>query len=157
MPNPNPPRTIRVLVVDDFPDGRELLAEYLTFRGFDVQVACGGADAIEIVRTAPPEIVLLDLSMPGLDGWQTARLLKHDPETSAIMVIAVTARALKSETDAAMAAGCDGVVCKPFDLATLADALPRVLSDGVSVLSVPGLSLNAAAPKKKARRIAESL
>jgi CheY-like chemotaxis protein len=130
---------LRVLVVDDFPDGRELLAEYLTFRGFTVHVACDGAAAIEIARRVSPEIVLMDLSMPGIDGWQAARTLKNDPRTSRITVIAVTAHALKPETEAARQAGCDGVICKPFDLTTLADVLPRVLKHA-KALDVPGLA-----------------
>jgi len=133
---------LNVLVVDDFADGRELVAEYLAFRGFVVHVACDGAEAIVIARKVRPDIVLMDLSMPGIDGWQAARALKNDPATQAIIVIAVTAHALKPETDAAREAGCDGVICKPFDLATLADALPRVLKHGAAALDVLGLSLN---------------
>jgi two-component system cell cycle response regulator DivK len=133
--------SVRVLVVDDFPDGRELVAEYLAFRGFEVHVACDGAEAITVARKVRPSIVLMDLSMPGIDGWQAARILKSDPNTRTIVVIAVTAHALKKETDAAKAAGCDGVISKPFDLTALADALPRVLRRGASALEVPGLSV----------------
>jgi two-component system cell cycle response regulator DivK len=140
MPNRKISPPLSVLVVDDFRDGRELVAEYLTFRGFEVHVACDGAEAIEVARTVQPAIVLMDLSMPGIDGWQAARLLKNDPETQAITIIAVTAHALKRERDAARDAGCDGVICKPFDLTTLADALPRVLKQGATALDVPGLS-----------------
>jgi two-component system, cell cycle response regulator DivK len=150
-------RTLTVLVVDDFTDGRELVAEFLSFRGFNVRVASGGAEAIEIARTARPEIVLMDLSMPGLDGWQATRLLKNDPETQAIKVIAVTSRALKSETDAATAAGCDGVICKLFDLSALAAALPRVLTEGAKALDVPGLSLTSTRRIKNKRGSVESI
>jgi CheY-like chemotaxis protein len=136
-------RSLQILVVDDFPDGRELLAEYLTFRGFTVHIACNGAEAIEIARTVTPQIVLMDLSMPGIDGWQAARVLKTDPRTHGITIIAVTAHALQKETDAARDAGCDGVISKPFDLATLADTLPLVLKHGATALDVPGLSLTA--------------
>jgi CheY-like chemotaxis protein len=138
---------LTVLVVDDFPDGRELVAEYLTFRGFDVHVACDGAEAVALARKFRPAIVLMDLSMPGIDGWQAARMLKSDPNTQAIIVIAVTAHALKRERDAATAAGCDGVISKPFDLTALADALPRVLKRGPAALDVPGLS---ATPSRRA-------
>ena len=134
---------LRILVVDDFPDGRELVAEYLTFRGFTVHVARDGAGAIDMARKVNPDIVLMDLSMPGIDGWQATRVLKGDPRTHGMTVIAVTAHALRRETDAARAAGCDGVISKPFDLAALADALPRVLKQGVKALDVPGLSLTA--------------
>ena len=73
------PRKALVLVVDDFPDGRELVAEYLTFKGFAVLIASTGAEAIEIARRVKPQIVLMDLSMPGLDGWDATRILKADP------------------------------------------------------------------------------
>jgi CheY-like chemotaxis protein len=132
---------ISVLVVDDFSDGRELVAESLCFRGFDMHVACGGAEAIAVAREVRPAIVLMDLSMPGIDGWDATRILKSDPGTQAITVIAVTAHALKRETDAARAAGCDGVISKPFDLTALADASPRVLKRGAAALEVPGLSV----------------
>jgi len=153
MPLSERSSTLSVLVVDDFPDGLELVAEYLTFRGFAVHVARNGEDAIEIARKVKPDIVLMDLSMPGIDGWQAAKILKTDPDTQAICVIAVTAHALKPERDAARASGCDGVICKPFDLKALADALPRVLTDGAKALDVPGLSLTSTrrAPAKRRR------
>jgi two-component system, cell cycle response regulator DivK len=153
MSQRKPARRLKVLVVDDFPDGRELVAEYLTFRGFTVHVAGNGAEAIAIAKKAGPEIVLMDLSMPGIDGWQAARILKNDPLTRAMTVIAVTAHALAPEIDAARKAGCDGVICKPFDLAALADALPRVLKIGAAALDVPGLSLNPIRHSKARRRI----
>jgi CheY-like chemotaxis protein len=95
--------------------------------------------------------------MPGIDGWQAARTLKNDPATQAITVIAVTAHALEAETDAARAVGCDGVICKPFDLATLADALPRVLKHGAAALDVLGLSLNPTRRPKARRGAPESV
>jgi CheY-like chemotaxis protein len=130
-----------VLVVDDFVDGRELVTEYLTFRGFTVYSACDGAQALELANAVRPEVILLDLSMPGIDGWQTARTLKSDRRTTHIVVIAVTAHALAPEIDAARNAGCDGIICKPFDLAALGAALPRLLTQGMKALDVPGLSL----------------
>jgi CheY-like chemotaxis protein len=147
---------LNVLVVDDFPDGRELLVEYLTFRGFVTHVACDAAEAIEIARKVRPEIVLMDLRMPGVDGWQATRILKNDPATQGIAVIAVTAHAVTVEVDAARDAGCDGVICKPFDLATLADALPRVLKKGAAALDVLGLSPTPRRRAKARRRAAKS-
>ena len=133
---------LRVLVVDDFPDGREILTEYLSFEGFDVHVAAGGAEAIEIARKVRPDIVLMDLEMPGTNGWMATRTLKSDPETREIIIIAVTAHALRRETDAAIEAGCDGVICKPYDLEALAEALRRVRRHGAKALDFSGLSLN---------------
>ena len=144
-----------VLVVDDFQDGRELVAEYLTFRGFTVHTANDGAAAIEMAAAVAPDVVLLDLSMPGIDGWQAARILKSNPSTRNIVVVAVTAHALPRETQAARDAGCDGVICKPFDLTALADALPRIRTQGLKALDVPGLSLSALPPKARQPGAAE--
>jgi len=141
MPHRHSARLPSVLVVDDFVDGRELVAEYLTFRGFTVHSASDGAQAIEIAGAVRPDIMLLDLSMPGIDGWQAARILKSNPSTQQIIVVAVTAHALARETQAARDAGCDGVICKPFELTALADALPRLHTLGMKALDVPGLSL----------------
>jgi two-component system, cell cycle response regulator DivK len=149
QPEKTTPPSIRVLVVDDFADGRELVAEYLTFRGFDVHVARDGAEAIEVARRFQPEIVLMDLSMPGINGWQAAGALKKDISTQGMIVIALTAHTFKAEINAAREAGCDGVICKPFDLATLAEALPRVLKHGMTALDVPGLSLSPTAEEQR--------
>jgi CheY-like chemotaxis protein len=131
---------ISVLVVDDFPDGLDLVAEYLTFRHFAVHVATNGEDAIAIARTSKPDIVLMDLRMPGMTGWQAATILKNDPVTSGIYIIALTAHALRAERDSAIAAGCDGVILKPFDVTALADVLPRILQIGAKALDCAGLS-----------------
>src|SRR5581483_7368122 len=111
------PATRRILVVDDFPDGRELLAEYLRFRGFDVIEATSGDEAIALTQRLRPDVVLMDLGMPHVDGWEATRRLKGDPATANTLIVAVTAHALTTEMDAALAAGCDAVVAKPYDLA----------------------------------------
>jgi CheY-like chemotaxis protein len=133
--------TLSVLVVDDFPDGLEMVADYLRFRGFDVNVATSGAHAIEVARAVRPDVVLMDLLMPDIDGWQATRTLKTDPRTKGICVIAATAHALRAEIESAMKAGCDGVISKPFDLVALANALPRVRTNCQKALNVPGLAL----------------
>src|SRR5437762_1697383 len=83
-----------VLIVDDSPDGREMLAEYLTFRGFEVIEAVNGEDALTHARTRHPTVILMDLQMPGIGGWEATRQLKADATTRDIIVIAVTAHAL---------------------------------------------------------------
>jgi two-component system cell cycle response regulator DivK len=102
-----------VLVVDDVAHGREIFAEYLEFRGFRVITACDGLEALEKSFELRPDVILMDLSLPALDGWEATRRLKEDPRTSAIPVIALTAHALQSAHDRAKAAGCDAVVTKP--------------------------------------------
>jgi two-component system cell cycle response regulator DivK len=119
-----------VLVVDDFLDGREMVAEYLAFRGFTVLQAATGAEAIELARRHRPRLILMDLGMPGLDGWEATRQLKADARTSDCVIIALTAHALKAEHVTALRAGCDDVLAKPFDLATLADKVDRIVNTG---------------------------
>jgi CheY-like chemotaxis protein len=131
----------RVLVVEDFADNRDLLTEYLTFRGFAVTAAADGEAALRSAREDLPDVILMDLRMPGLDGWQTTRRLKADPSTSNVPVIAVTAHALKREVESARDAGCDAVVAKPFDISALADALETFRTLGLGVFERPGLAL----------------
>ena len=121
-----------VLVVDDSPDGREMLVEYLVFRQFQVAEARNGAEALDVARRAQPAIILMDLSMPGVDGWEATRRLKADPLTRSAVIVAVTAHAFPREHEAARAAGCDVVIPKPFDLTVLADALEAVASHGLA-------------------------
>jgi two-component system, cell cycle response regulator DivK len=122
--------TQRILVVDDFPDGRQLLAEYLRFRGFDVVLATSGAEAIDVAIHTKPSAILMDLRMPGMDGWEATRLLRANPATKDVMIIAVTAAALADDVRSALDAGCDAVVAKPYDLTALADALSMALVAG---------------------------
>ena len=118
MPN-NP----SILVVDDSQDSREMLAEYLQFRGFDISVAENGEEAISAARRVRPDIILMDLSMPGIDGWEATRQLKADPLTSHSVIIAVSAHAFAPERQAADRAGCDAFILKPYDLTILANTL----------------------------------
>jgi CheY-like chemotaxis protein len=121
-----------VLVVDDSQDGREMLVEYLAFRRFQVAGARDGAEALEVARRMQPTIILMDLSMPGVDGWEATRRLKAEPLTQRAVIVAVTAHAFAPEQDAARAAGCDVVIAKPVDLMGLADALEAVTSNGLA-------------------------
>ncbi len=109
-PNPDSPL---VLVVDDVAHGREIFAEYLEFRGFRVATAADGLEALDKAFELLPDIILMDLSLPQLDGWEATRRLKGDDRTRTIPIIALTAHALASAHDKAKAAGCDSVVTKP--------------------------------------------
>ena len=102
-----------VLIVDDYAEGREICAEYLAFRGFRVATAEDGVDAIAKTRELLPDVILMDLSLPRLDGWEASRILKGDERTRHIPIIALTAHALSSARDRAVEAGCDSVVTKP--------------------------------------------
>jgi CheY-like chemotaxis protein len=102
-----------VLLVEDYEDAREMYRDYLLFSGFDVQTAGNGYEAIEKARELRPDIILMDLSLPVLDGWEATRRLKADPETAPIVVIALSAHAMAAEAQRAAAAGCDGFIAKP--------------------------------------------
>lgn len=117
-----------VLVVDDFRDGREMYAEYLSHAGFRVAEAEDGEEAVAKAQLLLPDVVLMDLSLPGMDGWEATRILKADPRTRHIRVIALTAHALASYAESAIAAGCDGVVTKPCLPPELAAEVRRQLA-----------------------------
>jgi CheY-like chemotaxis protein len=102
-----------VLVVDDVAHGREIFAEYLEFRGFRVATAEDGLEAMDKAFELLPDLILMDLSLPGIDGWEATRRLKQDDRTRGIPVIALTAHALASAHDRAKEVGCDAVVTKP--------------------------------------------
>jgi len=103
----------RVLVVDDYPDVREMYSEYLEFSGFDVIQAVNGIEALQRAVDAAPDIILMDLSLPVMDGWEATRRLKEDARTSRIPVVALTGHALAGISEGASKAGCDAFVTKP--------------------------------------------
>jgi two-component system cell cycle response regulator DivK len=103
----------RVLLVDDYPDAREMYAEYLDFSGFAVIEAANGMEALQLAAENPPDIILMDLSLPVMDGWEATRRLKADPRTANIPVVALTGHALAGISEGAKKAGCDAFVTKP--------------------------------------------
>jgi two-component system, cell cycle response regulator DivK len=102
-----------VLVVEDYQDAREMYAAYLHFSGFDVAEAANGVEAVEKTTELLPDIVLMDLALPRMDGWEATRRLKADPRTRHIPVVALTGHALAGHADGAREAGCDAFVTKP--------------------------------------------
>lgn len=102
-----------ILLAEDFEDARELYRDYLQFSGFDVETANNGRDAIAQALELQPDLILMDASMPVLDGWQATRELKANPATKHIPVLALTAHAFDDARREARAVGCDGFVTKP--------------------------------------------
>src|SRR5205085_2614300 len=100
----------RVLLVDDYPDAREMYTEYLEFSGFDVVEAGNGMEALQRAVDAAPDIILMDLSLPVMDGWEATRRLKADERTASIPVVALTGHALAGISEGAKKAGCDAFV-----------------------------------------------
>ena len=110
MSQENPPL---ILVVDDYQDAREMYAEYLQFSGFRVAEAKNGNEAVEKAFALKPDLILMDLSLPGMDGWEATRRLKADDATKRIPVVALTGHALAGASEGAKKAGCDSFVTKP--------------------------------------------
>jgi len=115
--------THAVLVVEDQQDAREMLAEYLAFCGFLVHKAQDGLEAIAVALRERPCVILMDLMMPRMDGWEATRRLKSDERTKGCTVIATSAYSHRDEQQLARQAGCDEFVAKPYDLERLADAV----------------------------------
>jgi len=102
-----------VLVVDDIAHGRAMCAEYLQERGFRVATAEDGLAAFDTALAIRPDVILMDLSLPVLDGWEATRLLKHTERTRSIPIVALTAHLRAAAHERALAAGCSAVVVKP--------------------------------------------
>ena len=102
-----------ILVVDDYQDAREMYAEYLQFSGFRVAEAKNGNEAVEQAFALKPDLILMDLSLPGMDGWEATRRLKADDRTRQIPIVALTGHALAGASEGAKKAGCDSFVTKP--------------------------------------------
>ena len=117
-----------ILVVDDYEDAREMYAEYLRFCGFRVAEARNGNEALEQAFTLMPDLILMDLSLPGMDGWEATRQLKADERTRHIPVVALTGHALAGASEGARRAGCDSFVTKPCLPDDLVVEVRRMLS-----------------------------
>lgn len=117
----------RLLVVEDNEMNRDMLSRRLMRNGFEVAIAVDGQEALEAVAADPPDLILMDLSLPELDGWEATRRLKENPETRAIPVIALTAHAMAGEKERALAAGCNDYDTKPVDLTRLLSKVRRHL------------------------------
>ncbi|GAC1336362.1 MAG: response regulator [Myxococcales bacterium] len=102
-----------ILVVDDFQDNREMYSEYLTFSGFRVIEAGNGKEAVDQAFAHLPDVIIMDLSLPVMDGWEATRQLKQDARTRGIPVVALTGHALAGHSKGAKDAGCDAFLAKP--------------------------------------------
>ncbi len=116
-----------ILLVDDFQDNREMYAIYLTHTGFRVAEAGNGHEALEQAFALLPDLIVMDLSLPGLDGWEATRRLKADPRTRHIPVLALTSHALEGFSEGAREAGCDGFVTKPCLPEQLTEEIRKML------------------------------
>jgi CheY-like chemotaxis protein len=116
-----------VLVTEDVTDARELFQVYLEFEGFDVVTAANGEEAVERAKECQPDAIVMDLSMPVMNGFEAAEHLKHDARTRDIPVIALSGHVLPSHTDKARDAGCDTILPKPCVLGDVAAKIRSML------------------------------
>ena len=118
----------KILLVEDNEMNRDMLSRRLERRGYQVMLAVDGQAGVETARSQAPDLILMDMSLPVLDGWEATRLLKGAPATRHIPVVALTAHAMSSDRDRALEAGCDDYDTKPIDLPRLLGKIETLLS-----------------------------
>jgi two-component system cell cycle response regulator DivK len=117
----------KILLVEDNEMNRDMLSRRLQRRGYEVLTAVDGETGLALTRSGVPALILMDMSLPGVDGWEATRQLKADPATRAIPVIALTAHAMAGDREKALAAGCDDFDIKPIDLDRLLGKIEALL------------------------------
>lgn len=117
-----------ILLVEDDPANRGLASRILSASGYAHDVAGDGEEALRKVEERRPDVILMDLSMPGMDGWEATRRLRLDPDNASIRVLALTAHAMRGDREKAIVAGCNDVLTKPYRPAELLGAIDRILS-----------------------------
>ena len=117
----------KILLVEDNEMNRDMLSRRLQRRGYEVLTAVDGESGLALTRSEAPALVLMDMSLPGIDGWEATRQFKADPATRAIPVIALTAHAMAGDREQALAAGCDDFDIKPIDLDRLLGKIEALL------------------------------
>lgn len=118
---------VRILVVEDSPMNRKILEVLLRGHGYEPLEAEDGNQAMEIISEDPPDLILMDMQLPGIDGYELTRRLRQDPATKDIPIIAVTANAMAGDDRKALDAGCDAYVAKPIDTRTFPELIASYL------------------------------
>lgn len=119
---------IKILIAEDHAINRELLRELLEARGYSVIEACDGQEALQMIEQAQPDILLLDIGMPILDGFAVMRKIREKPQLASLPVLAVTAYAMQGDQEKILHSGFDGYLSKPINSRSLAEELDRLLS-----------------------------
>lgn len=122
----------KILIVEDNPENRDALSRRLERRGFEVVLAVDGKIGVAMARTEKPDLILMDMNMPELDGWEATRQVKAAEETRAIPVIALTAHAMAGDRERALQAGCVDYHTKPVELPKLLAQIEAILSGGAT-------------------------
>ncbi len=122
-------KTLSILLIEDHPMNRDMLVRRLRRRGFHVLEAVDGLQGLSAARQHHPDLILLDISLPEIDGYEVARRLKADPQTAGIPIVALTAHALAEDRQRALDAGCDEYTTKPVDFKALLAIMARILQE----------------------------
>ena len=122
----------KILLVEDNEMNRDMLSRRLERRGYEVVMAMDGEQAVALAQSAAPDLILMDMSLPVLNGWDATRRIKGAPATQSIPIIALTAHAMADDREKAMAAGCDDYDTKPVDLERLLPKIERLLKRSAS-------------------------
>jgi CheY-like chemotaxis protein len=117
----------KILLVEDNEMNRDMLSRRLLKKGFKMVMAVDGEQAVDLARLEAPDLILMDISLPGRDGWETTRLLKTIPETRSIPIIALTAHAMAGDREKSLAAGCNDYDIKPIDFRRLLEKIQGLL------------------------------
>jgi CheY-like chemotaxis protein len=117
----------KILLVEDNEMNRDMLSRRLQKKGYEVAMAVDGEEGVAKAQSETPALILMDMSLPGIDGWEATRRIKARPDTKSIPVIALTAHALTSDRDQALAAGCDDFDTKPVEFARLLAKIETLL------------------------------
>jgi CheY-like chemotaxis protein len=117
----------RILLVEDQEMNRDMLSRRLKKRGYAVSIAVDGAEGVDKARAEIPDLILMDMSLPVMDGWEATRTLKGDDATRAIPVVALTAHAMSTDREKALEAGCDAYETKPVELPRLLETIETLL------------------------------
>ena len=118
-----------VLIVEDNEMNRDMLSRRLERRGFVIRIAVDGAEGVAMATADIPDLVLMDMSLPVMDGWEATRTLKANPDTAGIPVIGLTAHAMAGDREKCLAAGCDDYDTKPIELPRLLEKMQSLLGD----------------------------
>jgi two-component system, cell cycle response regulator DivK len=124
----------KVLLVEDNEMNRDMLSRRLARRGFDVLMAVDGEQGVQMAKAEMPDLILMDMSLPVLDGWGATRQIKAEASTQSIPLIALTAHAMAGDRDKALQAGCDDYDTKPIELPRLLDKMERLLSQRMAAV-----------------------
>ena len=120
----------KILIVEDNEMNRDMLSRRLSRKGFEVALAEDGASGVDMATSESPDLILMDMSLPIIDGWEATQKIKANESTSKIPIIALTAHAMESDREKALAAGCDDYDTKPVELPRLLDKINHLIGSG---------------------------